>query len=79
MANNQYVLGLFPYWLYKNNFFLQNRDRLRTAVNILGDSIGAGIVAHLCRNDLDQMNNEEDSQIDDNNMPLENISHKIRS
>ena len=28
------------------------RDRFRTAVNVLGDSYGAGIVEHLSRHDL---------------------------
>ena len=28
------------------------RDRIRTAVNVIGDSFGAGIVEHLSRDDL---------------------------
>lgn len=28
------------------------RDRFRTAVNVLGDAFGAGIVEHLSRNDI---------------------------
>uniref|UniRef100_H2YDN2 Amino acid transporter n=1 Tax=Ciona savignyi TaxID=51511 RepID=H2YDN2_CIOSA len=27
-------------------------DRIRTTVNVLGDSIGAGVIAHICRKDL---------------------------
>lgn len=30
------------------------RDRFRTAINVLGDSFGAGIVEHLSRNDLEE-------------------------
>ena len=29
------------------------RDRIRTSINVLGDSYGAGIVYHLCKADLD--------------------------
>lgn len=35
------------------------RDRIRTSVNILGDGIGAGVVDHLVRNDLDPIDLEE--------------------
>ena len=31
------------------------RDRIRTAVNVVGDAYGAGIVEHLSRNDLMSM------------------------
>lgn len=31
------------------------RDRFRTAINVLGDSYGAGLVAHLSRNDLAEL------------------------
>jgi hypothetical protein len=35
------------------NFFIYFfRDRIRTAINVLGDSYGAGIVAHLSRQEL---------------------------
>jgi len=34
-------------------------DRFRTAINVLGDSLGAGIVAHLSRNELDMLPHEE--------------------
>lgn len=38
----------------KIQFFLPAiyRDRFRTAVNVLGDAYGAGIVEHLSRNDI---------------------------
>lgn len=31
------------------------RDRIRTVVNVMGDSIGAGVVMHLCRKDLEKL------------------------
>jgi len=34
-------------------------DRFRTAINVLGDSFGAGIVDHLSRNDLALMETVE--------------------
>ena len=40
--------------------FLSSRDRIRTTVNVLGDSIGAGIVAHLSRRDLLEMDVVQD-------------------
>ena len=33
-------------------FFVFFRDRFRTTVNVLGDSIVAGVVEHLSRDDL---------------------------
>ena len=36
--------------------------RFRTAINVLGDSIGAGIVAHLSRNDLAMIEQEEEDK-----------------
>jgi len=35
-----------------------NRDRIRTSVNVLGDSFGAGIVDHLSRAELAKMDSE---------------------
>lgn len=29
-----------------------SRDRIRTVVNVMGDSVGAGVVMHLCKDDL---------------------------
>merc|ERR1712212_557373 len=33
-------------------------DRVRTAVNVLGDAFGAAIVAHLCKDDIEQIYKE---------------------
>jgi len=33
-------------------------DRIRTSVNVLGDSYGAGIVYHLCKKELDEQDRE---------------------
>jgi len=35
-----------------------DRDRIRTSVNVLGDSFGAGIVDHLSRSELTKMDAE---------------------
>merc|ERR1719445_2043244 len=35
-------------------------DRFRTAINVLGDSIGAGIVYHLSKNELESMDTDGD-------------------
>ncbi len=37
-------------------------DRIRTSVNVLGDAYGAGIVHHLYRHELEQLNREEKEQ-----------------
>ena len=35
-------------------------DRVRTAVNVLGDAFGAAIVAHLSREELDRVEGEQE-------------------
>ena len=40
--------------------FVSNRDRIRTSVNVIGDSYGAAIVDHLSRGDL--MRQDEDNE-----------------
>ncbi|XP_074834166.1 excitatory amino acid transporter 1-like [Carettochelys insculpta] len=60
-------------------------DRLRTATNVLGDSLGAGIVEHLSRHELDAQDSElGNSVIEENEKPYHliyqaNEAHKHRS
>ena len=47
-----------------------SRDRIRTAVNVLGDSVGAGVVDQLSRKDLQKMDElrareEEETDLQD--------------
>jgi Na+/H+-dicarboxylate symporter len=35
--------------------YLVSRDRFRTTINVLGDSIGAGIVDHLSKSELQKL------------------------
>lgn len=55
------------------------RDRLRTTTNVLGDSIGAGIVEHLSRHELKNRDAEMgNSVIEENEMkkPYQLISQE---
>ena len=45
-------------------------DRVRTAVNVLGDAFGAAIVAHLSQKEL-AANGTEMEQMDDNRLDVE--------
>jgi hypothetical protein len=40
-------------------------DRLRTTVNVWGDSIGAGIVDHLSRDEIKQLEEEQNRHAHD--------------
>uniref|UniRef100_A0A8C7G0A7 Amino acid transporter n=1 Tax=Oncorhynchus kisutch TaxID=8019 RepID=A0A8C7G0A7_ONCKI len=52
-------------------------DRLRTTTNVLGDSIGAGIVEHLSRQELQSQDVEVgNSVIEENEKPYQLICHK---
>jgi hypothetical protein len=53
------------------------RDRLRTTTNVLGDSIGAGIVEHLSRQELQSQDVEVgNSVIEENEKPYQLICQK---
>ena len=54
---------LFVGWLV-GDFVVLFSDRFRTVVNVFGDAVGAGIVAHLSRDDLllTDINDSEDSR-----------------
>ena len=47
-----FCLFVFLFGFSFCSFFFALRDRFRTIVNVLGDSIVAGIVEHLSRDDL---------------------------
>ena len=50
------------------------RDRLRTTTNVLGDSLGAGIVEHLSRQELQSQDVEVgNSVIEENEKPYQLI------
>ena len=50
------------------------RDRLRTTTNVLGDSLGAGIVEHLSRRELQSQDAEvRNSVIEENEKPYQLI------
>lgn len=51
-----YIEKSHPWLKVKGNTAIPlHRDRIRTAVNVVGDAYGAGIVEHLSRNDLMSM------------------------
>ncbi|ELT91366.1 hypothetical protein CAPTEDRAFT_224146 [Capitella teleta] len=47
-------------------------DRIRTSINVLGDSYGAGIVYHLCKDDLDA----EDARMEAEQRERERLEHE---
>jgi len=50
-------------------------DRFRTTINVLGDAIGAGIVYHLSKKDLEKMDEGERQQNRDGTLPVANGKH----
>ena len=51
------------------------RDRIRTSINVLGDAFGAGIVHHLCKDDLEKLDMEVVKDLADQGMsPLSPMS-----
>jgi len=47
-------------------------DRFRTAINVLGDSLGAGIVAHLSKGELDEL-----ERVDEPHLEMINVKKDI--
>lgn len=51
-------------------------DRFRTAVNVLGDAIGAGIVYHLSKKELEKMDNDMvENPTKSNDLPLTTVTN----
>ena len=50
-----------------NADFSVYRDRIRTAVNVLGDSIGAGIIHHTSKKDLPELPGHPDLEVGNDN------------
>lgn len=45
---------LFVFCFYFLFFYLVCSDRFRTMINVLGDALAAGIMAHLCKKDFEK-------------------------
>ena len=46
--------------------------RFRTAINVLGDSLGAGIVAHLSKGELEEIERGDEPNLEMINVTKEN-------
>lgn len=60
--------------LFSMSLHHYSRDRLRTTINVLGDSLGAGIVEHLSRAELQNSKSKVcNSVIEENEKPYQLI------
>ena len=58
--------------------FLCCRDRFRTMVNVMGDALATGIMAHICRKDFVK-EGEEVSDFPDDNTTWGTLGHGCAS
>lgn len=59
-------------------YFLVQRDRFRTSINVLGDGYGAGIVYYLSKDELEKMDQERKLEGLEMGTPFEEISQGCR-
>lgn len=59
----------------KNKMWLIFRDRFRTMINVLGDALAAGIMAHVCRKDFETAAAEQ-SPASSNGMGSKRVSKR---
>lgn len=66
MAAVSIICKLFLTGSGKNKGFIQciSRDRIRTTVNVLGDSIGAGVIQRLSRKELEANSTGKDMEVE---------------
>lgn len=59
------------------NKFSLCRDRLRTSVNVLGDSYGCAIVAHMSKKQLKEIDEKEELEMQKKNVSFDQGNHKF--